>query len=40
MIVGVVTADHQAVIRFAVRAPAGQETEIDAIIDTVPWRAC
>jgi hypothetical protein len=40
MIVGVVTDDRQAVMRFAVPGPAGQETEIDAIIDTVPWRAC
>jgi clan AA aspartic protease len=34
MIVGVVTDDHQAVIHLVVRGPAGQETEIDAIIDT------
>jgi clan AA aspartic protease len=34
MIVGVVTADHQAVIHLSVRGPAGQETAIDAIIDT------
>jgi clan AA aspartic protease len=34
MIIGVVNDDHQAVIHLAVRGPAGQETEIDAIIDT------
>ena len=34
MIVGVVTDDHQAVIHLVVRDPSGQETEIDAIIDT------
>lgn len=34
MILGVVTDDHQAVIHLTVRGPAGQENEIDAIIDT------
>jgi hypothetical protein len=34
MITGVVTADHQAIIRLSVRGPTGQEQEIDAIIDT------
>jgi predicted aspartyl protease len=34
MIVGVVTDDYQAVIHLVVRGPAGQEIEIDAIIDT------
>ncbi len=34
MITGVVTPDRQAVIRLMVRGPAGQEHEIEAIIDT------
>src|SRR6266542_7117278 len=34
MITGVVTDDRQAVIRLTVRGPAGQEQEIEAIIDT------
>jgi len=34
MIIGVVTDDRQAVIHLKVRGPAGQEQEIDAIIDT------
>ena len=33
-ITGVVTADRQAMIRLTVRGPAGQEHEIQAIIDT------
>ncbi len=34
MISGVVTDDRQAVIHLKVRGPAGQEQEIEAIIDT------
>jgi len=34
MITGVVRSDHQAVIHLTVRGPAGQEREIEAIIDT------
>jgi len=34
MISGVVTDDRQAVIQLTVRGPAGQEQEIEAIIDT------
>ena len=34
MISGVVTDDRQAVIHLIVRGPAGQEQEIEAIIDT------
>jgi len=34
MISGVVTDDRQAIIHLTVRGPAGQEQEIDAIIDT------
>jgi predicted aspartyl protease len=34
MISGVVTGDRQAVIHLTVRGPAGQEQEIEAIIDT------
>jgi clan AA aspartic protease len=34
MITGVVTNDRQAVIHLTVRGPAGQEQEIEAIIDT------
>ena len=34
MISGVVTNDRQAVIHLTVRGPAGQEQEIEAIIDT------
>ncbi len=33
-ITGVVAADRQAIIRLTVRGPAGQEHEIEAIIDT------
>ena len=35
MITGVVTDDRQAIIHLTVRGPAGQEQEIEAIIDTV-----
>lgn len=34
MVSGVVTDDRQAVIHLTVRGPAGQEQEIEAIIDT------
>lgn len=34
MITGVVTAHHEAVIRLAVRGAAGQEQEIEAVVDT------
>lgn len=34
MITGIVTNDRQAIIRLTVRGPAGQEQEIEAIIDT------
>ena len=34
MITGVVTGDRQAIIHLVVRGPAGQEQEIEAIIDT------
>ncbi len=34
MIIGVVTDDRQAIIHLMVRGPAGQEQEIEAIIDT------
>lgn len=34
MITGVVTDDRQAIIHLMVRGPAGQEQEIEAIIDT------
>ena len=34
MIRGVVTADCEAVIRLVVRGPAGQEQEVDAVVDT------
>ena len=34
MITGVVTDDRQPVIHLLVRGPAGQEQEIEAIIDT------
>ena len=34
MITGVVTTSRQAIIRLTVRGPAGQEQEIDAVIDT------
>ena len=34
MITGVVTDDRQAIIHLMVRGPAGQEREIEAIIDT------
>lgn len=34
MITGRVTADRQAIITLTVRGPAGQEHEIEAIVDT------
>ena len=34
MIEGVVNADHEAVITLALRGPAGQAQDIDAVIDT------
>jgi len=34
MITGVVTERHEAVIRIRVRGPAGQDQEIEAVIDT------
>lgn len=34
MITGLVTADRQAIITLTVRGPAGQEHEIEAIVDT------
>lgn len=34
MIEGVVTADREAVVRLAVRGPAGQILEVEAVIDT------
>jgi clan AA aspartic protease len=34
MITGVVTDDRQALIRLIVRGPAGNEQEVEAIIDT------
>ena len=34
MITGIVTGDRQAIIHLVVRGPAGQEQEIEAIIDT------
>ncbi len=34
MITGVVTEDRQAIIHLIVRGPAGQEQEVEAIIDT------
>jgi clan AA aspartic protease len=34
MIIGAVTGDRQATIHLLVRGPAGQEREIEAIIDT------
>jgi clan AA aspartic protease len=34
MITGIVTAYYQATIRVMVRAPTGQEQEIEAIVDT------
>ena len=34
MIRGVVTADCEAVIRLVVRSPAGQEQEVEAVVDT------
>lgn len=34
MISGVVTAYREAIIRLTVRGPAGQELEIEAVIDT------
>jgi predicted aspartyl protease len=34
MITGAVTADREAVIRLAVRGPAGQQQQIEAVVDT------
>ena len=34
MITGVVTADREAIIRLAVRGPAGAEQQIEAVVDT------
>jgi clan AA aspartic protease len=34
MITGVVTVDREAIVRLILRGPAGQETEIEAVIDT------
>ena len=34
MIEGVVNADYEAVITLTLRGPAGQEQDIDAVIDT------
>jgi clan AA aspartic protease len=34
MITGIVTGDRQAIIHVVVRGPAGQEQEVEAIIDT------
>jgi hypothetical protein len=34
MITGAVTADREAVIRMVVRGPAGQEQEVEAVVDT------
>lgn len=34
MIEGVVNADYEAVVTLSLRGPAGQEQEIDAVIDT------
>ena len=34
MIGGIVTADHEAIIRLAVRGPTGLEQEIEAVVDT------
>ena len=34
MISGVVTIDRQAIVHLTVRGPAGQEHEIEAIVDT------
>jgi clan AA aspartic protease len=34
MIRGVVTADREAIVRLVVRGLAGQEQEVDAVIDT------
>jgi clan AA aspartic protease len=34
MIRGVVTVDREAVLRLLVRGPAGQEQEVEAVIDT------
>ena len=34
MITGAVTADREAVIRLAVRGPARQEQQIEAVVDT------
>jgi predicted aspartyl protease len=34
MITGVVTDDRQALIRLIVRGPAGNEQEVEAMIDT------
>jgi clan AA aspartic protease len=34
MIVGIVSADREAIIRLAVRGPAGHQEEVEAVIDT------
>ena len=34
MITGVVTANREAIIRLAVRGPAGVEQQIEAVVDT------
>ncbi len=34
MIVGVVSADREAILRLTVRGPAGDEEEVEAVIDT------
>ena len=34
MIIGIITADREAIIRFPVRDQGGQEQEIEAVIDT------
>lgn len=34
MIVGIVSADREAIIRLTVRGPAGDEEEVEAVIDT------
>jgi len=34
VIVGIVSADREAIIRLTVRGPAGDEEEVEAVIDT------
>jgi clan AA aspartic protease len=34
MIRGLVTADHEAIIRFLVRGPSGQRQHVEALVDT------